>query len=102
MVNLITFKSLLIKTDMKSTKQTSLKKKQEKLNKKFLAEAVKLAMKQPRLTFYSPLSAAVFNYRKSLLPRYSISDEIAKIIEAEVRRRWPELSKIVERLLKRR
>jgi ATP-dependent Zn protease len=82
--------------------KTPLKKKQEKLNKKFLAEAIKLAMKQPRLTFYSPLSAAVFNYRKSLLPRYSISDEIAKIIETEVRRRWPELSKIAERLLKQR
>lgn len=79
-----------------------LKKKGEKLNKKFLAEAIKQAMKQPRLTFYSPISAAVFNYRKNLLPRYSISDEIAKIVEAEVRRRWPELSKAAEQLLKRR
>lgn len=86
---------------MKMKKQAPLRKKQEKLNKKSLAEAIKLAIKQPRLTFYSPLSAAVFNYRKSLLPRYSISDEIAKIVEAEVRRRWPELSKFAEQLLKR-
>lgn len=86
---------------MKMKKQALLRKKQEKLNKKSLAEAIKLAIKQPRLTFYSPLSAAVFNYRKSLLPRYSISDEIAKIVEAEVRRRWPELSKFAEQLLKR-
>ncbi|MCS7136320.1 MAG: hypothetical protein RMJ14_03390 [Nitrososphaerota archaeon] len=85
----------------RTTKQNTSNKKQEKLNKKFLAEAIKLAMKQPRLTFYSPLSAAIFNYKKSLLPRYSISDEIAKIIEAEIRKRWPELSKNVEKLLKR-
>ncbi len=83
-------------------KQTPSNKKQEKINKKFLTEAIKLAVKQPRLTFYSPLSAAIFNYRKSLLPRYSISDEIAKIIEAEVRKKWPELSKTVEKILKQK
>jgi len=76
-----------------------MKKRSEQIDEKNLRLAVRIAKKQPRLAFYSPLASAVLNYRKSLIPRYSISDELSKIVEAELKRRYPKLTEKVRRLL---
>ncbi|MEM1946206.1 MAG: hypothetical protein QW614_00250 [Candidatus Caldarchaeum sp.] len=67
-------------------------KQNEQLDEKKLREAVKQAVRQPRLAFYSPVAAAILNYRKSVIPRYSISDEIAKIVESALRQKYPKLT----------
>jgi len=72
-----------------------------KVDEKAIKEAAKRAKKQPRLAFYSPLAACVLNYWKSVVPRYSISDELAKIVEGELRKRWPALTAKSNRILKR-
>lgn len=76
--------------------------KRKGVNKKLIMDAVDSALKQPRLAFYSPLAASIFNYWKNTLPRYSISEELAKIVEAEVKRRWPDLCKVAMQLIKKK
>jgi hypothetical protein len=74
----------------------------EKFDEKILRESVKRALSQPRLAFYSPLAACILNYRKNTIPRYSISDELAGIVEDALRSKWPHLSSRAEKLLDRR
>ncbi len=69
-----------------------MKKRSEQIDEKILRLSVKQALKQPRLTFYSPLAAAILNYRKNMIPRYSISDELAKTVEAALRQKYPTLT----------
>jgi hypothetical protein len=75
--------------------------KKEKIEERVLKDAVKRALAQPRLAFYSPLAASVLNYRKNVIPRYSISDELANIVEAAIREKWPELAAKARRMLGR-
>jgi len=72
-----------------------------RIDEKVLRDAASRAKKQPRLAFYSPLAASVLNYRKDMIPRYSISEELAKIVEGEISRRWRDLADKAQRLLKR-
>ncbi|MCS6784689.1 MAG: hypothetical protein NZ921_00720 [Candidatus Caldarchaeum sp.] len=76
------------------------KKPVEKIDDKMLRKAVATAKNQPRLAFYSPLAAAVLNYKKNTVPRYSMSDELAKIVEAALRQKYPALTQRVKRLMK--
>ncbi|GBC69816.1 hypothetical protein HRbin01_01520 [archaeon HR01] len=75
--------------------------KKEKIDEKVLRDAVKRALEQPRLAFYSPLAASVLNYRKNVIPRYSISDELANIVEAAIREKWPGLATRAGKMLGR-
>ncbi len=70
--------------------RTGLKRKIV-VDKKALVLARQAAKRQPRITFYSPLSSLVLNYLKNVTPRFSISDEVARIVESELARRYPEL-----------
>lgn len=70
------------------------------LDKKALVLARHAAKRQPRVTFYSPLSSLILNYLKNVTPRFSISDEVAKIVEAELARRYPEVVSAVRRALR--
>ncbi|MEM2036414.1 MAG: hypothetical protein QXG21_02540, partial [Candidatus Caldarchaeum sp.] len=62
---------------------------QNKIDDKILKQSVDYAKKQPRLAFYSPVATAVFNYRKNVIPRYSISEELADIVEKALKDRYP-------------
>ncbi|MEM4298070.1 MAG: hypothetical protein QW815_06870, partial [Nitrososphaerota archaeon] len=64
--------------------------------------SLKRALEQPRLAFYSPLAACVLNYMKNTIPRYSISDELAGIVEPALKDRWPALTLKAERMIGRR
>jgi hypothetical protein len=72
------------------------------IEKEILKNAIKIAKSNPRIAFYSPLSSAVFNYIKSITPRYSISNEIAKIVEKELSRKYPKLTNEVKKLLRKK
>ncbi|MCS7138004.1 MAG: hypothetical protein NZ941_06515 [Candidatus Caldarchaeum sp.] len=76
------------------------KKSHEKIDEKALRKSVEYAKKQPRLAFYSPLAAAVLNYKKNTVPRYSMSDELSKIVEASLKQTYPSLTSRAKRLLK--
>jgi len=73
----------------KSVKKSSVVSK--RVDERFWRLAVESARRQPRLAFYSPIASAVLNYWKNIIPRFSISDLLAKIIEREIASRWPQL-----------
>ncbi len=72
------------------------------IDKEILKNAIKIAKSNPRIAFYSPLSSAVFNYIKSVTPRYSISNEIAKIVEKELSKKYPKLINETKKLLRKK
>ncbi|MDJ0273992.1 MAG: hypothetical protein NYU90_02165 [Aigarchaeota archaeon] len=69
------------------------------IDKKVLQVSVSQAVSQPRLAFYSPVAAAVLNYLKNTQPRFSISSELARLVEADLARRYPLLVSHVKRAL---
>lgn len=73
---------------------------QPKIDDKILKQSVDYAKKQPRLAFYSPTAAAVLNYRKNVIPRYSISDELADIVERALKERYPSLVNKAKKMMK--
>jgi hypothetical protein len=79
-----------------------MKSEKGTINKDILKNVVKIAKSNPRIAFYSPISSAVFNYIKSITPRYSISNEIAKIVEKELSKKYPKLVNEVKKLLKKK
>jgi len=74
----------------------------EKVDEKLFKEAVRRALSQPRLAFYSPVASCVLNYWKSAVPRFSISEFLAKIVEREISKAWPKLYKRTLRELKKK
>ncbi len=79
-----------------------MKSEKGTIDKDILKNVVKIAKSNPRIAFYSPISSAVFNYIKSVTPRYSISNEIAKIVEKELSKKYPKLVNEVKKLLKKK
>ncbi len=69
------------------------------IDRRAVMVSVSQAVAQPRLAFYSPVSAAVLNYLKNTQPRFSISNELAKLVEAELAKRYPLLFSHVKRAL---
>jgi len=76
------------------------KKSKEKIDEKLLRQAVKAAQRQPRLAFYSPVAACILNYWKSAVPRFSMSEFLAAVVEKELAKRWPKLYKMAEARVK--
>ncbi len=69
------------------------------IDKKALLISLEQGRKQPRVAFYSPYSSVILNYLKNTRPRFSISEEVASIIEAELSRRYPVVAAYVKRKL---
>lgn len=61
------------------------------IDERFFRESVKIAERQPRLAFYSPVASCVLNYWKSVVPRFSISEFLAQLVERELAKAWPQL-----------
>lgn len=72
------------------------------VDEKVLSLSVDYAMRQPRIAFYSPFCAAILNYIKSVTPRFSISEEVAKIVEVDLMRRYPIIGGRVKKMLEKR
>jgi len=72
----------------------------EKIDEGLLKQAVKAARRQPRLAFYSPVAACIMNYWKSAVPRFSMSEFLAGVVERELARRWPKLYRMAEARMK--
>lgn len=82
-------------------KEKIRKKGMASIDKKVLAISLEQGKKQPRVAFYSPYSSVILNYLKNTRPRFSISEEVASIIEAELSRRYPVLAAYVKKLPKK-
>ena len=76
------------------------RKSKEKIDEKLLKQAVKAAQRQPRLAFYSPVAACILNYWKSAVPRFSMSEFLAGVVERELAKRWPKLYRMAEARVK--
>ena len=76
------------------------KKSKEKIDERLLRQAVKAAQMQPRLAFYSPVAACILNYWKSAVPRFSMSEFLAAVVEKELAKRWPKLYRMAEARVK--
>ncbi len=74
----------------------------ERVDERLFREAVKRSVGQPRLAFYSPVASCVLNYWKSAVPRFSISEFLAKVVEKEIAKAWPKLYERAKRELGRR
>jgi hypothetical protein len=74
----------------------------EKVDEKLFKEAVRRALSQPRLAFYSPVASCVLNYWKSAVPRFSISEFLARVVEREIAKAWPRLYERAERELRKK
>lgn len=72
------------------------------VDKRILMLSIESARKQPRVAFYSPFSAALLNYLKSVKPRFSISEHVASLVESELMRRYPALGSRLRRIMSKR
>ena len=69
------------------------------VNADVFSSVVSDAIDNPRLTFWSPKAAAVLRYLKKTIPEFSISSEIAKLVEEAVRNRYPDLWSEAEKVV---
>ncbi|RLG06688.1 MAG: hypothetical protein DRN65_04825 [Thaumarchaeota archaeon] len=96
------FYFLLMGRRKSSSGQTKRRGNLKGVDEKLFREAVKMAGRQPRLAFYSPIASCILNYWKSAVPRFSISEFLAQIVERELARAWPQLYNKALKNLKRR
>jgi hypothetical protein len=55
------------------------------------------ARRNPRISLWSPPSAAVLRYLRKTKPEFSISEEAGNLLEEGVRKKYPELYELVKR-----
>jgi hypothetical protein len=55
--------------------------------------------KDPRISAYSPLAVSVLKYLKKTIPDFSMSKVASTLLEDAIRKRYPEISKQVEKAL---
>ena len=65
-------------------------------NQKIMEIAIREADKNPRITLWSPVSAAMLKYLRKTIPEFSISEEASKLLEEAIITKYPELYKTFE------
>ena len=68
-------------------------------NLEVISEALVDAKQNPRITLWSPRSAAVLRYLRKTKPEFSISEEAGLLLEEAIKERYPELLEQVEKAL---
>ena len=72
----------------------------EELISNKLEEAVMEATRNPRISLWSPKSAAVLRYLRKTVPEFSISEEARSLLEDAIKRKYGKIWEEVERRLK--
>ena len=72
----------------------------EGINKEALERSLQEALKNPRITLWSPEAAAVLRYLRKTIPEFSISNEASKLLEKAIKEKYPEIWSIVEKRIK--
>ena len=65
-----------------------------------LEDAVMEATRNPRISLWSPKSAAVLKYLRKTVPEFSISEEARSLLEDAIKRKYGKIWEEVERRLK--
>ena len=68
-------------------------------NLEVISEALADAKQNPRISLWSPRSAAVLRYLRKTKPEFSISEEAGLLLEEAIKERYPELLEQVEKAL---
>jgi len=72
----------------------------EELISNKLENAVMEATRNPRISLWSPKSAAVLRYLRKTVPEFSISEEARSLLEDAIKRKYGKIWEEVERRLK--
>ena len=72
----------------------------EELISNKLEDAVMEATHNPRISLWSPKSAAVLRYLRKTVPEFSISEEARSLLEDAIKRKYGKIWEEVERRLK--
>jgi len=72
----------------------------EELISNKLEDAVMEATRNPRISLWSPKSAAVLKYLRKTVPEFSISEEARSLLEDAIKRKYGKIWEEVERRLK--
>ena len=72
----------------------------EEINKEALEISLQEALKNPRITLWSPEATAVLRYLRKTIPEFSISNEASKLLEKAIKEKYPEIWSIVEKRIK--
>lgn len=76
-------------------------KPKEELNEEVLMLSIHEALKNPRITLWSPEAAAVLRYLRKTIPEFSISNEASKLLEKAIKEKYPEIWSSVEKHMKK-
>jgi len=68
-------------------------------NLEVISEALADAKQNPRISLWSPRSAAVLRYLRKTKPEFSISEEAGLLLEEAIKERYPDLLEQVEKAL---
>ena len=68
---------------------------ESKIDLGILDKAIKQGSDNPRISSWNPVVMAVLRYRNLTTPAYSMSKEISDLLEAAVRRKYPDLYKLI-------
>ncbi len=68
-----------------------------KIDEKVLEKAIEEGKKNPRVVVWSPKSSIVLRILKKTIPEFSISKEASELLEEAIKKKYPEIWKLVEK-----
>jgi len=74
----------------------------EAIDPSVLEKVVDEALKNPRVTTWSPKAAAVLRYLRKTIPEFSVSREAGELLEGAIREKYPGLWEEVEKAIEER
>ncbi len=69
------------------------------IDPQLLNSAIAQGRKDPRISAYSPLVMSVLRYLRKTTPEFSMSEVASGLLEDAIRRKYPEISDLVEKTL---
>jgi len=66
------------------------------IDERILEKAIEEGKRNPRVVVWSPKSSIVLRILKKTIPEFSISKEASRLLEEAIRRKYPEIWKLVE------
>ena len=67
-----------------------------KVDERVLEKAIEEGKKNPRVVVWSPKSSIVLRILKKTIPEFSISKEASELLEEAIKKKYPEIWKLVE------
>lgn len=83
------------KEDIKETESKKLKA--ESYDPALLRKSIAKANKNSIIGVWSPLSAAILWYLKNTTPNFSISEEVREVVEKQLAKKYPELTREIKK-----